>query len=74
MAENDKPTAKIVIDNVEYDTSSLSDQAKGLINTLRAADREIRTLETRLMLNRIARQTIAASLKNELDKGVAQTD
>lgn len=74
MAENSQPGAKVVIDDVEYATGSLTDQAKGLINTLRAADREIRVLETRLMLNRIARQTIALSLKNELDKGAANTE
>jgi hypothetical protein len=56
------------IDGVEYTADSLSDNAKNLIRTLRGADREIAQLEGQLTLIRIARQTVAQSLKVELEK------
>ena len=57
---------KIKIDNVEYDVNALTKNAKGLIGTIRMADREIRRLEAQLGLLRISRQTLGASLKAEL--------
>jgi hypothetical protein len=59
------------IDGVEYSADSLSDNAKSLVKTLRVADRELAQMEAQITLFRIARQTVAASLKKELDKGKA---
>ena len=69
MADQPIPPAaapKITIDGVDYSADSLSQNAKQHIATIRMADREIRQLETQLMLARIARQTLANSLKNEM--------
>jgi hypothetical protein len=66
-----QPTAapaapKIKIDGVEYDVSKLSKNARGLIATIRMADREMRRLEAQLALMRISRQTLSNGLKSEL--------
>ncbi len=54
------------IDGVAYSVDSLSRNAKVLINNIRVADRELRRLETQVMLARIARQALAANLSTEL--------
>ncbi len=63
-----KSSPKITIDGVDYEIAALSEQSRRLISTIRSADREMRRLEFQLSLARIARQTIAANLKNELGK------
>ncbi len=60
-------TPTLTIDDVQYTVDSLSDNAKQLIGTLRIADREIGHLDAQMTLMRIARQTVANSLKNALE-------
>lgn len=60
-------TPTLTIDGVEYAVDSLSNNAKQLIGTLRVADREIGHLEAQMTLMRIARQTVANSLKSALE-------
>ena len=59
---------KIRIDNVDYPVSSLSDNAKLLVNNLQFIDIEIVRLNTLLAVSKTAATSYVESLKKELHK------
>ena len=62
-----KPNNPILnFEGKKYEINSLPDKVKGLIRASRAADNQRRLTEDNLQLIKIAGQTIAAQLKNEL--------
>lgn len=65
--------AKITIDGIDYEIAALGEQSRRLISSIRATDREMRRQELQLSLLRIARQTLAANLKNELAQNIPNT-
>lgn len=65
---------KLTIDGREYDSESLSDQAKQQLMNLTAVDAEIRQLQVRLAIFQTARSAYASGLKGELDKVQPKTD
>ncbi len=56
----------VTIDEKEYDTDDLSDNAKAQLGSLNFADAEIARLTTLLAAMQTARNTYAAALKEEL--------
>ena len=56
----------LTFDNKKYDINSLPDKAKGLIRAAQVADNQQRFMEDNLRLISIAKENIAAQLKNEL--------
>ena len=64
--ENRMP--KITIDNKEYDTDKLSDNAKAQLNMLGAADQEIARLNLRLAIAQTARAAYGRALSEILAK------
>ncbi len=56
----------LTFDNKKYDINSLPDKAKGLIRAAQIADNQQRFMEDNLRLISIAKENIAAQLKNEL--------
>lgn len=61
--------AKITIDNIEYDTDSMSDQAKNTLASIRFVDQQLKQKDHELNIAKTARAAYAASLKRELAKG-----
>ena len=64
--------AKITIDNVEYDTDNLSEQAKQQLQMLQFADQEIVRLKTQLAIAQTARNAYANALKQALPVNTEQ--
>jgi hypothetical protein len=58
--------AQVTIDSVPYEFESLSDKAKQLLVSLRAADAEMARLQTQLAIASTARAAYASALKAEL--------
>ena len=56
----------LTFDKKKYDINSLPDKAKGLIRAAQVADNQQRFMEDNLRLISIAKENIAAQLKNEL--------
>ena len=56
----------LTFDNKKYQINSLPDSAKGLIRAAQVADNQQRFMEDNLRLITIAKENIAAKLKNEL--------
>ena len=61
--------AKITIDGKEYDTDSLSDEAKQQLQMLQFSEQEIARLQVQLALAQTARIAYGNALKSELEKG-----
>ena len=61
--------AKIKIDDVEYDTEDMSDNAKAQLASLQFNDVHINRLRNELAIADTARIAYTAALKNELEKG-----
>jgi len=62
--------AKITIDNKEYDTDTLSDEAKNALGALQFSEMEIQRLQAKLAAMQTARMVYANGLKQALEKGV----
>ena len=60
--------AKMTIDGKEYDTDTLSDQAKATIASLQFVDARIQQLRNELAIADTARIAYARALKGELEK------
>ena len=60
--------ATITIDGVEYDTDTLSDQAKATIGSLQFVDAQMQQLRNELAIADTARIAYARALKGELEK------
>ena len=60
--------AKMTIDGKEYDTDTLSDQAKATIASLQFVDARIQQLRNELAIADTARIAYARALKRELEK------
>lgn len=65
MAEEQKNT--ITVDGKEYDSESLSDNAKKLIANIQFADQELARLRMQNAAMQTARQSYVLTLKNELE-------
>ena len=64
--ETKEKQAILSFDDKKYDINSLPDSAKGLIRAAQVADNQQRFMEDNLRLITIAKENIAAKLKNEL--------
>lgn len=60
--------AKMTIDGKEYDTDTLSDQAKATIASLQFVDARMQQLRNELAIADTARIAYARALKGELEK------
>ena len=60
--------AKITIDNKEYDTDALSDDAKKALGALQFTEMEIQRLQAQLAAMQTARMVYANGLKQALEK------
>ena len=60
--------ATITIDGVEYDTDTLSEQAKATIASLQFVDAQMQQLRNELAIADTARIAYARALKGELEK------
>lgn len=60
--------AKITIDNKEYDTDHMSDEAKNSLGALQFTEVEIQRLQAKLAAMQTARMVYASGLKQALDK------
>jgi len=65
------PTIKI--DNVDYDTDTLSDEAKAQIEMLLATDNKIRELQRDLAIAQTARNAYGKALTGVLEMPVGDT-
>jgi len=63
----DTTNNKVSINNVEYDVRDLSDLAKDLITLANVADKNIRKMESELILLQKGRQVIVADLITEVE-------
>ena len=61
--------AKITIDNVDYDTDKLSDDAKAQLVSIQFVDQELARLQAQAAALQTARMAYANALKDELPKG-----
>jgi len=61
--------AKVNIDNKEYDTDTLSDEAKNALGALQFAEMELQRLQGKLAAMQTARMVYANALKQALEKG-----
>jgi hypothetical protein len=59
---------KIMIDNVEYDTAGLSDDAKTKIANIQFSERQILQLQNELAISNTARNGYLKALKVELSE------
>ena len=57
---------KVHIDNKDYDTDSLSDEAKAQLTSLQLTDAEIQRLQIQLAIAQTARNAYALALKSVL--------
>ncbi len=57
---------KVLIDNKDYDTDSLSDEARAQLTSLQVTDAEIRRLNIQLAIAQTARNVYATALKSAL--------
>ena len=58
----------ITIDDVEYDTDTLSDDAKNQLQMMQLADQELGRLQVQLAMAQTARGAYAFALKHALPK------
>ncbi len=58
----------ITIDNIDYDTESLSDQAKAQLANLRAVDRRIKDLQVEMAILQTARNAYSRALTEALPR------
>jgi hypothetical protein len=56
----------ITIDGVTYPVEGLSNNAKSLVDSLRMTDREIKQLEQKLVIARIAQQALGNALRADV--------
>ena len=62
----DEESKKVTIDEKEYDSEKLSEEAKGQIVNLQVVDQEIASLQQKLAIAQTARNSYAAALNREL--------
>jgi len=65
MAEEQKNT--LTVDGKEYDTNTLSDQAKNIVRNIQFSDQEITRNQLGLNALQTARQAYVTALKKELE-------
>lgn len=58
---------KVVIDDVEYTESQLSDKAKHIINQIGSLDQKIRSAELNIEQMQVGRQGYMTMLKEEME-------
>lgn len=59
--------SKVTIDNKEYDTEDLSDEAKAQLQSLQFVDAELVRMQMKLAILQTARNTYAKALQNALE-------
>lgn len=59
---------KVVVQNVEYETENLSDNAKAQLASLQFLEVHIQQIENEIAVHQTARKAYADSLKRELSK------
>ncbi|MDC3128154.1 DUF6447 family protein [Paracoccaceae bacterium] len=59
---------KITIDNIEYNTEDLSDNAKAQVASLQFLEVQMNRLKMEIAVYNTARETYAGVLKEELEK------
>ena len=64
---------KITIDDVEYDTDNMSDNAKAQVASLQFNEAHMNRLRNELAIADTAKIAYVNALKNELNKGNKQT-
>ncbi len=62
----DKKEPKLMLDGVEYDVNSLSDNAKGQLRGVQVAEAEIKRLNIQIALAQTARGAYMQALQAEL--------
>ena len=60
---------KFKIDNTEYDTDTISDEAKAQLGSLQFVEMEIQRLQAKLAAMQTARMAYVGALKQALEKG-----
>jgi len=60
--------AKVTIDGTEYDTDTMSDEAKAQLQNVAGCDRKIESLRNEAAMIQTARNAYAAALKAALPK------
>ena len=60
---------KVIIDDVEYTESELSNAAKHMINQIGSLDQKIRSAELNMEQMQVGRQAYMDKLKDELENG-----
>ncbi len=71
--KRESKVAKITIDNKEYDTDTLSDDAKKALGALQFTEMEIQRLQAQLAAMQTARMVYANGLKQALEKSSSTT-
>lgn len=56
----------IVVDGVEYEVETLSDEGKAIVTSLRFVNKELSEVQARVAVLNTAKSAYIASLKNEL--------
>ena len=59
--------SKVVINSVEYETETMSDQAKSLLGSLKVLDGYLTKLNNEIKIFNTAKQSYLSLLLNELD-------
>jgi hypothetical protein len=62
---------KVVVEGVEYETETMSDNAKAQLASLQFLQAHIQKVQSEIAVYQTARQAYADSLKRELSKGEA---
>ena len=65
--------AKVTIDEKEYETDDLSDEANAQLQSLQFVSAEMQRLQAKAAVMQTASVAYSAALKAELDKGGADT-
>ncbi len=65
---SEKPMAKITINDKEYDTDNMSDEAKNQLQSLQFASSEGKRLQGLLAINKTAQSAYTKALVDELEK------
>ena len=64
---------KVVVQDVEYETDNLSDNAKAQLASLQFLELQIQQIQNEIAVYQTARKAYADSLKRELNKGESGT-
>jgi len=69
MTKTQKEKSVLKIDDKEYDTESLNNEQKAMVNHIQDLDRKLQSSEFNLIQLRFGRQAFADALKASLETG-----